>query len=440
MSSLRRQSAAMYQNPYNTRKRVISKPLLFGTLLSILLFWVALVFHVLHKTTTPTDTGNESRPPPPRTSHDVPVPVSDPNKKATATAKKRKKEKIDYRSIKIETPPPRTKHGDFDFGAAVTNLTAHNPVFLGRERLVRMLLEMWIDPTQIDDSIWSQVPVWKDIVKVHGSEPVVYGLDTCQTFRDTVPAVDRHVAIAGMFNTGTNLLSILLQHNCAIPEGIQKWGRLKGHGMEWQVPWGKHTPAWYRGQAQVKNFLGKIPPENIMVAVMLRHPHDWMASMCRHGYTAKWDRNSKNCPNLYDGNIVNAKFGPGPSQHASLAHMWNDWNGAYYNATFPRVMVRFEDTIFFPKETSRKICTCVGGKLITPKEKDGVFHYVIDSAKTGPGHGPGQKRNGLIDAWIKYGKAQKNYMGKSDLEFAAKHLDRDIVDAMKWKFPEIPDQ
>jgi hypothetical protein len=77
--------------------------------------------------------------------------------------------------------------------------------------------------------------------------------------------------------------------------------------------------------------------------------------------------------------------------------------------------------------------------LITPKEKDGVFHYVIDSAGTGPGHGPGQKRNGLIDAWIKYGKAQKNYMGKSDM-FAAKHLDRGTVDAMKWKFPEIPDQ
>ena len=177
-----------------------------------------------------------------------------------------------------------------------------------------------------------------------------------------------------------------------------------------------------------------------MVAVMLRNPHDWMSSMCRHGYTAKWNRTAKNCPNLYDGNTVTAKFGPGPSSHLSLAHMWNDWNGVYYNATFPRLLVRFEDTIFFPKETSRTICTCVGGKLVTPKEKDGLFHYVIDSAKTGPGHGPGQQRNGLIDAWIKYGKARKITLGKSDLEFSAKNLDRDIVSAMHWEFPEIPDE
>jgi hypothetical protein len=56
-----------------------------------------------------------------------------------------------------------------------------------------------------------------NIVKVHGSEPVVYGLEHVSDLSRYGPAVDRHVAIAGMFNTGTNLLSILLQHNCAIP-------------------------------------------------------------------------------------------------------------------------------------------------------------------------------------------------------------------------------
>jgi hypothetical protein len=175
-----------------------------------------------------------------------------------------------------------------------------------------------------------------------------------------------------------------------------------------------------------------------MVAVMVRNPHDWMASMCRHGYTAKWKRTAKNCPNLYEGNSVHAKFGPGPSDHASLAHMWNDWNGVYFNASFPRVMVRFEDTIFFPKEVSKKVCSCVGGKLITPKENDGIFHYVIDSAKTGPGHGPGKKRNGLIDAWIKYGRAREVKLSKSDLEFSEKYLNRDIVQALSWGFPPIP--
>ena len=417
-----RRPSSQYENPYNRRKKVTSKSLLLGTTLSILLFWMAFMFHVLPMTSSTSEDGHSQGP------------------NAPKRRIKRKKDTTDYRTIKIETPPPRAKHDPMDFDAVIANLTATNPVFIGRERLARMLLEMYIDPTQVEDSIWKQVPVWDDIVTVHGRAPVIYGLDSCQAFRDTVAPIDRHVGIAGMFNTGTNLLAILLQHNCAIPEGIAKWGRKKGHGMEWQVPWGKHTPAWYRGQANVKNFIGKIPPEHMFVAAMLRDPHDWMASMCRHGYTAKWNHTARNCPNLFDGNVVNAKFGPGPSHHASLVHMWNDWNGAYHRAPFPRALVRFEDTIFFPKETSRIICTCVGGKLTTPKENDGLFHYVIDSAKTGPGHGAGKKRNGLIDAWIKYGNARITKMSKSDLEFAAKHLDRDIVSAMQWKFPEIPDK
>lgn len=424
-----RRLAPQYENPYNARKKVIRKSLLLGTILSLFLFWMAVIFHhnVLPTSTT-TSSGGTS--------------IASAKVRATNAPKPRiqkKRDTHDYRTIKIETPSPRVKHEPLlDLDAVIANLTATNPVFVGRERLARMLLEMYIDPTQVEDSIWKQVPVWDDITAVHGSEPVIYGLDSCQSFRDTVAPIDRHVGIAGMFNTGTNLLAILLQHNCAIPEGIAKWGRKKGHGMEWQVPWGKHTPAWYRGQANVKNFIGKIPHEHMFVAAMVRHPHDWMASMCRNGYTAKWNHTGRNCPNLYDGNVVEAKFGPGPSNHSSLAHMWNDWNGAYHRAPFPRVLVRFEDTIFFPKETSLKICTCVGGILTTPKENDGLFHYVIDSAKTGPGHGAGKKRNGLIDAWIKYGNARTTKLKKSDLEFAAKHLDRGIVSALKWEFPEIP--
>jgi hypothetical protein len=426
-----RRHIPFYKNPYNTRKKVLSKPLVIVTTLTILFCWTLFLVRFLH------DGGHNRNEllPMDRFSR---MSNQDRKNNPIQMKKRKKKDTNDYRNIKIETPPPKSKHNSWNIDQVLKNLTDSNPTYIGREKLVRMLLEMYIDPTQIDDSIWLQVPVWEEIVQVHGRDPVIYGLDSCEKFRNTVDPIDRHVGIAGMFNTGTNLLAIILQHNCGIPEGIRKLGRKKGHGMEWQVPWGKHTPAWYRGKARVKNFIGDIQPENMLVAVMLRDPHDWMASMCRHGYTARWDRNSANCPNLYDGNIVQAKFGPGPSTHDSLAHMWNDWNGAYYNADYPRVLVRFEDTIFFPKEVAQKVCTCVGGELFPPKENDGMFHYVIDSAKTGPGHGPGKKRNGLIDAWIKYGKAQQIRLGKSDLEFSAKHLNRDIVESMHWKFPPIP--
>ena len=349
---------------------------------------------------------------------------------------KKKRGKHDYRTFHIETPPPKQKHERVNFNDQIANLTKIHPVFEGREKLVHMLLEMYIDVEQIDEKVWAQVPVWDDIVKIHGSGPVIYGLDQCEDYRNRVAPIDRRVGVAGMFNTGTNLLAILLQHNCAIPERVAKWGRKKGHGMEWQVPWGKHTPAWYRKKAHVKNFIGQIPEDDLMVAVMVRHPHDWIKSMCRHCYTAKWIHKKDNCPNLYDGNTVHAKFGPGPSDHASIAHMWNDWNGVYHNATFPRLLVRFEDTVFFPKEVSRRVCSCVGGKLMTPKERDGLFHYVIDSAKTGPGHGPGAKRNGLLDAWIKYGKP-RDYtpFRPSDLEFIEQHIDHQIMSDLGWQGP-----
>jgi hypothetical protein len=462
-------------NPYNTRKKVVSKPLIVAAFVIIVGTWLIVTLHLFSGSSNSSSSAAVDN----ASVHaavllkqqlleeaDHPVVVAaaaagvkvlesitvlDDNnnnnnnninkKKADTKKKKKKKDTNDYRTIKLEIPPPKSHKGDLDLDDQILNLTRTNPVYIGREKLIRMLLEMYIDVTQIDDDIWAQVPVWDDITKVHGKEPIIHGLteDNCASFRDAVPEVDRHVAIAGMFNTGTNLLSILLQHNCAMPAGVAKLGRKKGHGMEWQVPWGKHTPVWYRKAAHVKNFLGKIPEDNIMVAVMVRHPHDWMSSMCRHGYTAKWNRTAKNCPNLFEGNRVTAKFGPGPSSHDSLAHMWNDWNGVYHNATtFKRLMVRFEDTIFFPKETSRKVCTCVGGKLMTPKEKDGIFHYVIDSAKTGPGHGPGQKRNGLIDAWIKYGKARKTKLSRSDLEFSELHLNRDIMRDLHWEFPVMP--
>lgn len=348
--------------------------------------------------------------------------------------KKKKKDTHDYRNIKIETPPPN-QHHDEKIEEILANLTAHNSVYIGREKLVKMLLEMYIDVTQIDDSIWEQVPIWDDIVKVHGRAPVIHGLETCADFREAVPEFDRRAGIAGLFSSGTNLLAILLQHNCGNKARMKKLGRKKGHGMEWQVPWGKHSPAWYRGIGHVKNFIGQIEPENMMVTSMIRNPYDWMASMCRHGYTAKWNRSRNNCPNLYDGNEVNAKFGPGPSHHLSLAHMWNDWNRAYFNATYPRLMIRFEDVVFFPKETARKICTCVGGKLLTPKENDGIFHYVIDSALTGAGHGGAQKRNGLIDAWIKYGKPRNITFSASDMKYAESHLDTDMMETFRWNIP-----
>ena len=218
------------RNPYNARKKVISKPLMITTLGCLLIFWIAFNLFLTKKSSTDTV---KNRHPKHEEMHWRPQTGSSTEKEATTSrargakrkedeqqqqpvAKKTKKNKHDFRSIKIETPPPKQKHvGESrnTISEKVKNLTASNPIYKGREKIVGMLTEMYIDVTQIDDEVWAKVPVWSEVEKIHGRRPAIYGLDTCENFRETVPAIDRHVMIAGMFNTGTNLLSILLQHN-----------------------------------------------------------------------------------------------------------------------------------------------------------------------------------------------------------------------------------
>jgi hypothetical protein len=140
-------------------------------------------------------------------------------------------------------------------------------------------------------------------------------------------------------------------------------------------------------------------------------------------------RDKKSCPQLKarakgNGadapfNSVDVKYGSGTTHHQSLGHLWNDWCGEYFysnntsrsnkktDAPFPRLIVRFEDIIFFPYEVTKQICSCAGGVLGHRQDDKDVanntFHYVVRSAKAGMGHGPASQRNGLIDSWARYG-------------------------------------
>ena len=153
------------------------------------------------------------------------------------------------------------------------------------------------------------------------------------------------------------------------------------------MPWGKHTPGSERGR-YLKNQKIKYTIDEVLPVVLIRNPYGWMKSMCRHPYTAKWDsmQNKRSCPELKRGgewNGVDVKFGPGVRHHQSLAHMYNDWYGHYYygndtvaegiqrsiEAPFPRLIVRFEDIIFFPLEVTTQICKCAGG-VIGHREDD----------------------------------------------------------------------
>ena len=99
---------------------------------------------------------------------------------------------------------------------------------------------------EIDEVLAEQLPTWDDITSMYGEKPVIHGLDTCQTYRDTVKPENRMLGPAGMFNTGTNLLFELMKVNCNIVEArFAKnvdpalpilYREPRRNGMRWQAP------------------------------------------------------------------------------------------------------------------------------------------------------------------------------------------------------------
>jgi hypothetical protein len=56
-----------------------------------------------------------------------------------------------------------------------------------------------------------KLPDWDNLTNFYGP-PVILGLETCQTFRETVAPKDLIVAITGSFNSGTDLVTF-----CVLP-------------------------------------------------------------------------------------------------------------------------------------------------------------------------------------------------------------------------------
>lgn len=96
-------------------------------------------------------------------------------------------------------------------------------------------------------------------------------------------------------------------------------------------------------------------------------------------------------------------------------------------------MVRFEDLVFRQYATTQTICSCAGGE--TKPKAD--FKYIVNSAKTGPGHGAKSEKTDMVHAWIKYGKQKEVRSGYSDLDWEAslKYLSKDLIEKLQYKYP-----
>ena len=277
--------------------------------------------------------------------------------------------------------------------------------------------------------------VWRNLQEMYGNltEPVVWGLDTCQSYRDKVPNKgQRYTAVAGLFNTGTNAMEFHLQHNLKMPS-------------KWQVPWGKHRVPAVRLNHTAPG-MDKVNRENVMPIIMIRDPFAFMQSMCKSPYAAVWKHQSKHCPNLVPNSADRAKFGSNLQASGglfnvtvnfdknqklhwdSLIHLYTDWYNQYWkDADYPRLMVRFEDMLLQAPAVLQKIAECVETEMSEP------FRYQISSAK---GHGSG---TGFVKAVLKSGSREARMRGMSDedVAFAVEHLDAGLMRLMQYRLPNI---
>ena len=66
----------------------------------------------------------------------------------------------------------------------------------GREPILKIFQAAGIPP--LNASMIEQLPTWEDVIKLIGPHPVVGGLDTCDAFKEKVPAVERMLGSSGM--------------------------------------------------------------------------------------------------------------------------------------------------------------------------------------------------------------------------------------------------
>ena len=61
---------------------------------------------------------------------------------------------------------------------------------------------------ELDNESLQRLPSWSQIESLIGDSPVILGLDRCEEFQQQVPPLRRMLCSAGMFNSGTNLVSL----------------------------------------------------------------------------------------------------------------------------------------------------------------------------------------------------------------------------------------
>jgi len=233
------------------------------------------------------------------------------------------------------------------------------------------------------------LPTIQGIIDVHGSHgPIVYGLETCAAYQEKVQKLAQQhqqqnasniprpgPRVGGLYHSGTNALVRTFENNLPPLPRMSKWD------SPFELPWGKHVPAKYR----LQNRFPKGNPdvqELVLPVILIRNPFHWMSNMCKNGYDAKFNKIRIGCPRLIlDNNQTNPvvvradqtgfRF---TDNYESLADMWSEWYRQYLEADYPRLIIRYEDTILHAPEILQVIRVCSGSESIHADPNTFVYH------------------------------------------------------------------
>lgn len=311
--------------------------------------------------------------------------------------------------------------------------------------ILSVLRKAQVSELSVED--WKQLPeLARNLADLYGSRildssnngeesgPVVIGMETCQSYRDAVPKNERYVGPGGMFNTGTNAMEHHLTKNLLHMPAV------------WQIPWGKHRMEWRRLN-HVAPGMEKKDQTKCMPVVVVRDPYNWMQSMCKSPYAAHWKHAKNRCPNLVASEEDRKRFkdvGHGDTNSStfrvkvlfdkdndvetfeSLAELWTIWYGRYLNATYPRLIVRFEDMLLQAPAVLAKVAECVDAQVRDP------ILYQQESAKAHGSH------TDFLKAILKTADRQKRSQGftSADLEYSMQKLDSTLMKAFQYQWIE----
>jgi len=320
------------------------------------------------------------------------------------------------------------------------------------ERISSILKSAEVNLQDLDASTISQLPTWENVISQYGDHPIIYGLETCQPYRETTLPADRMLGPAGLFNTGTNLLFQLMKDNCKIREAEHSTSHREParNGIRFHAPWGKHNPpSTHRYKNVAKMFGEGINQTAFFPVVMIKDPYSWMGSECRHNYQTWWEHDfdvdgsggGVGCPNLVNKEVLEREepveamvpYPLGWVYYESLVDVWNKWYEEYEEQTFPMLQTRFEDLLFHGEEVTKIACDCVGG--VFTKQ----FRNIEGSAKEN-GMLVHKGANGLVKAMLQYGNPRNRLNGMTDRDrrYASESLNGDLMSKFGYSAPPLP--